>query len=657
MLLQSHAPSGPIYPPVLLPGSDRFPAQHHAKAHHIHVRLESRRQNEFILTPLMSDVICSMLMGQPTKARVCLQLNITHLMLSIRIKQDPLEHLVDTIFIDFLTSHPARAKSGDRILHFDARLVSWRIHLWQVVQKAQAITERARPFKSSTTVSVVELTMRLGSLEGSVGSSGVTVLSAGVGDLYFDIRGGTISTLDHFKPSSATVATSSISVRKASQAVTVSAVLGEMDIRLDDKSPDIAYGTVLAYTSLCQRIAKLLSFQRKNSRVAQQNLVHTLFSLVGQDIADPLSRIQVPFMLTSGIPHAIRSDPSLSIFARLLQSVRSLTPTEKAEIMDSPSVKFRDVLDPSELRLEFIAVLEEKSVRGMLDLEEGEISALRILDLLFPAEKDISTPTPSAGVTLHTRYWRVSLGDAGLSSTELLMSSVDLQFFSGVRELGTSTAKTAGQILQSMGDVVVMHDILHLGVSEVKLNILPTSLPFVKSLLHLQRFPTAGVSNESVSSTQFLGRKSRSGLPTLLEVFLDIRRLDVQTSAQLLNVDIQLVGAQAGSVLLMGRSDSSNPVIQEFSSSANGSFERLQIQARSTEQPQAQTNERAILAEFQALDAGIYAGISKRKLRITAGIQYAGVRVPRSAIKLYHFIKEWEAEYLPLVVCSVPSNV
>ncbi|KAF8325178.1 uncharacterized protein EI90DRAFT_3157032 [Cantharellus anzutake] len=622
---QSHAPSDPTDPLVLSPVQpEQLPAQHNSTLHHAYIRLESRHRNEFMLTPLVSDVVCSILQSQQPKNHY-----------------DSLEQLLDRIFIDFMDSHPANAKPRDKTFQFDARSVSWRIRFWQVIQ-APPVTELGRTPEQPTAVSLAELVMSFGSVQGSLGPSMITAVNACLGGLYVNVRSGSISALGYSKPSGIAMGPSSIDIQKDQQGVTISAILGNVRIQLDDTSPGVTYGTAMAYAYPFVRIIRLVTSQGKSSRAAQQSLVSTLLSLssTAHGGAHPLSLIQVSFMVTSGTPQAIRSDPFLSIFTLLLQSIRSLTPAEKAEIMDMPSTRSRDLLDVNELRSEFVSLLKEKSSLGMLDLDDEQISSLHILDLLFPTQhEDTQVPT-LVGVTLLIRHWNVSLRDA-VPNTEISIDAVDLQVRSGIRDLGTLVTKATGQ---SARDIVVQHIVLHLGVSGVKFNVLPTALSFVRSLLRLQRFRTISLPNANAPSPQPSDRGSNSKIPIFLEAFLDISRLDVRTSAQLLDVNLKLVGAQAGTSLIMRRNAAP---IQDFSSSIHGSLNEFQIQARSAEDSQTQTSDRAILAELKLLGAAFYAGRSSNKLRMTAGVQHAGARVPRSAIKLYHFIKEWESEYLP----------
>jgi hypothetical protein len=205
----------------------------------------------------------------------------------------------------------------------------------------------------------------------------------------------------------------------------------------------------------------------------------------------------------------------------------------------------------------------------------------------------------------------------------------------------------------------IRHIVASITLGTVGLTIFPYLMPFVQEVFRVRRKhigSPASVQNQSSSEAQELAYKDFT-LTTLVDISLVLHRLQVQAAAENLAFEFGTSGAKVASGVFL-RSET-HPGLQDQSMNHSILFDDIFIHARSPTDTSKQ-NDQDILASI-VLSGGKVNGVLRREassgiiLRAVASLRGVHFSVPRSALRLYRFVEEWRADFLPGIEATLKA--
>jgi protein CSF1 len=559
-----------------------------------------------------------------------------------------MDQRLDQILTAYMDSGPGSKIPKPRMYVIDARLHLWRLSCWQMVKDSGSIEEVPRTasrLSSPTALCLATVQIARGSCAGHALSNGLVQLHAAFRRMDVLLR----TALPH-QPTSVpsghiTIDSSSINIHLKPLGISVSSVLGDIECTITDASPSVVLGIFSAYMLGASAILMEMKALKERATRARHLLIVRLLEYPKAAVPDPFSRAQVSFMVNSGRPKALRSDPSMGMIAMLGGCIRQIEPHDLREIslsMDQPI--------STDLYSDVVRLLKERFDHDVVDIDLENVTALSLLKLLFP--DDTATPSstdqypqsPPFLVSLQTHKLKFSLGDPLVPRTELQVGSVRIHVREGLRPLlGSNTSRTSTPVGTVDQRSRTVHIIASCSITQARWNILPSSLSFLRTLLRLK-------SDRPAPNTDLHMVSSRSR-DLVVEIFLEVDEAEALASAQLLNFGMRATGVRVSTtgIVFSGSDPDSCMTGTPFSFSVQAGSRELTLQANATEELSVLGPERAKLASLSALGGEACMILDSSKLRGTVSLGGLKLSVPRSAIKLYQFITEWSAEYLPYV--------
>lgn len=365
-----------------------------------------------------------------------------------------------------------------------------------------------------------------------------------------------------------------------------------------------------------------------------------------ETIVDPLSAIQPSYLIQSGVPHQLRTDP----YFRFLFHLRDcLWDIENGNgIVD---------IDTEDLDLEsLIPLLQERMLA--LDPDSYHMARLTLLEPLFPELRKFSDyPEPSklghlfASISLHAKRITISVIDPSSgppSCIELrdVEFSGRIRFFDFIHDHSSSSQLSLGQ--DSPPDIVRTYTAT-LVLGSAKVVVYPHLMGFAQHLLRAQNIPTA----PEVQKVPQPKLKGRDLVPiTNLEIVMQLKTLRVQAIAANLILEFGMDATQTGSTIMFRHG-------LETNMNHSVMFAAIFLRAQSPSDVQQSDD---ILASL-ALTCGRLHNLTHRdplsglKVRLALDLKAFNFSIPRSALRLYRFYQDWRNDFIPGVESAMRELV
>jgi len=421
-------------------------------------------------------------------------------------------------------------------------------------------------------------------------------------------------------------------------------LLGGTSIELGHRGPELAIASYTALLSTGTSIVQLVQAMQDHPIAAKRVLLDNLLDASKQGpVIDPLSTIQPSYLVQTGLPHLLRTDVAFKFLYHLRNTCWNF--------------RSKDRRPPRPFSLKGL-VSSVESRLAMLDPDACNINHLDSIDPNFfmPGfHADLKQPK-SAGIKIEA--WSAQLGKAtvtilaptGAASSQFVVNSLSVDLESKTFELiqlnSNNTSSASQTSLRSKSSKFVRKGLLSVSLGEIGLTISPQLMDFAQQLLRLQRqYPPK---LEDVASPKpRISMDETTTLPSKfysLEVLGAVRQLRVQAGAENLVLVMGITGIQSSTTLLYSHNQDPQSV------NHSTLFDQVYLQARSPADP-AKESDLDILAAL-AFTGGRVTAVARpeppgRNLKLA--FKFSGLRlhVPRSALRLYHFIGEWRADYLP----------
>ena len=591
----------------------------------------------------------------------------------VHLQSTPPDFELDKMFRKFVSLPPPVSHSPKK-LFFHARLCRATLTVLQIIELESDLDTVLfdGPRNSSLPpLGLLTATLFEGRCNGAVGDT-VTAVSASYSSAILDLQIGRAplhSSALSVSSGQMTARSSSIAVKSDPSGLLIDPIIGEVHIDLPHWAPLLLYQFSSAFAAAFTPVAAQQRELQESKVRHRRELFYALLQAACHEsvAADPLSRTQVSFMVNSGNPKKLRTDPSLAILAHMRTAVRRVGRAGIPQVRAPTGHTSEDIAAE-----EFRIILTQMSRRSLIDLHPDDAPDTFVYRRLFPSKsrgQRRSLPLPLA-LRLSCQRVILQLGGTVDTRNKLEFGPGNLRIQFSERIFAKSPPFEANKSSASLSLLVPDQPVLHVVVTGsfalFTATLHPSLLSVIEGMLRLKQ----------KHSTQQLHASPAPGTPVdvqdhvqdrvlrpkmlFVEIFADVEQFEVRALAQLLTVGIKFTGGHL-SISSLGARYVPPRIRKTPSVSLLGGFRELSVQARSTQDEADLSHaDRAVLASSTLLDGELFSVTDMECVRGTFTLNTLKLTVPRSALKLYTFVKQWEAEYLPYVVhliCYLFHNV
>ena len=435
----------------------------------------------------------------------------------------------------------------------------------------------------------------------------------------------------------------------------LSATLTEFLIQIGHRGPELITATLIALVSTGRQVARLVQGLKSHDAMTKRAIVRGILMASGKKpVIDPLSTIQPSYLVQTGTPHLLRTDLKFKLFYHLRHCVwdikdqGSVWPTSDFETISAE---------------ELVPLVEARLI--LLDQDACNEDQLTLLKSLFldPSHQSATSSMRSENALLGsfslciTRSAFVVLDPIGGPSSEVHFNDFVFKTYIDLFDLVQSSLKdptSASQTsLRAKSPRVVQKMIVVLSLGEATLIVLPHLMHFTQYILRVKRQYSLGPHQELPPVRDVLEKPpNHSAQFSHVEIMIIIHRLRAQAAAENLVLVVGMRGLQTSSSLL------TSELQGHPSMNHSVRFKELYLQARSPADP-AKENDLDILAGLTFTNGRTSLVSrpepSKTNLKLTFILTGLRLHVPRSALRLYRFIEEWRADYLPGIEATMST--
>lgn len=346
-------------------------------------------------------------------------------------------------------------------------------------------------------------------------------------------------------------------------------------------------------------------------------------------VVDPLSIIQPSFLVQRGLPHAVRTNGPLKFFFHLRLFL------QKCDLIPDSEQWSGD----QEVR----RLIRAHLANLVVDLDSPDEMDANPWDLLFPPENSRPAKPSSAllSVTFGTGAAQLTILSVSSKSHSYITSSMLRFRYQSSPLIQFHSASHTSLPIQTTQQIAVFD------VADVSLAASPQLVDFVQAAIRVKRY----WQNDTTSD----GPPSQATRPTSQIILVaHVGSMNVRAGAENLTFEV------AGSSLDVSSSSLVCPDIGTESASGVFAFKGIHVRARS-KGADIGTSEQDILASLALANGRINAArrhdIASKTLRVIFELEEILVSVPRSAIRLYRFVEEWRADFLPSVEATAETLV
>ncbi|KAH7888759.1 hypothetical protein F5I97DRAFT_2055646 [Phlebopus sp. FC_14] len=339
---------------------------------------------------------------------------------------------------------------------------------------------------------------------------------------------------------------------------------------------------------------------------------------------DPMSIIQPSFLVQRGLPHSVRTNGTLKFLFHLRLSLRHCASALHVDAYDCPQQDFQGVLETCLANL-------------MVDSDRSHAADPR--EMLYPSEKPgaavSSLPITSVSATVGSLQL-TALSVSAKSHSFITCTMLHLQYQS--RALAQATNFTSQD---SLAAAPLQQKVIDVSIDDVALTASPRLVDFTPGIIRFRRYvPSSGAVEPHPSQI-----RSASSQITILARIGD---LNVRAGADNLTFEF------GGSSLDFCSNTLSQPDAGTKSRASGFTFSNIWIRTRSKNADgDVPASGQDILASLTFTNGKINIvyrqDLTSSAICLVFVLEEILLSVPRSALRLYRFMQEWEADFLPAV--------
>ncbi|CAE6460827.1 unnamed protein product [Rhizoctonia solani] len=414
------------------------------------------------------------------------------------------------------------------------------------------------------------------------------------------------------------------------------------DMFVSDNSPEILITALEASSySLGQFTSFLGSTFELTSHRRRLFVWATLDRLQRQTVtADPFATNLPSFLVQTGRPGRLRSDPSWRTLTIIRQSMRQMGADDRRKLQSRLTTQSLDL--PVKELTELLPFMEKQWTDLYGQDEQGSRKIPAILQKLFPSEPVGHSPLIFRGAfALNCRSTKAILQSHEGDYNELKLDDLGLR-------LQCSTMKYIPHDLKSSapGTDKALHIIGVISVRGLGVSIYPSCVLFVRQVLFVQRQMTAlGIDHEKPAEvTKPFTVPFRH---FVLELALSASSLGLAAPAQQITFEAQTSGCTTSVAAVLTLPEAPSPPLGSLSVSLTA--DTIFLQANQWESHKAS---KSLLAGIELRHVVVHGAINEdpgllTRARVLVSLDQFNISVPRSVLRLYRFIDSWRTEYLP----------
>lgn len=431
-----------------------------------------------------------------------------------------------------------------------------------------------------------------------------------------------------------------------------------LSVNLGHSSPEHVIATGVALNGTATQLSHIYKRWKEASSTFNQRLLYGILLVSAEkQIVDPYSTTQPSYLIQSGRPNKLRTDPILVLLHYLRRCLLHMTALERGDLHS------KGRMDPSALVDSLLPLLESRLTSLALDADASGVSNRDALAPLLPSLKPGADEATSRSFQFNSGSITTGQVDLTIRDPEDKAPSrfyiTSLSLDGRMRRLKVSPSSSPATTLLSQTSLKV-HNSYHVrricvdvGIGEVNLTILPPVMAFAQQILRVRR-------RYGASNLQHRGRgpedstapihASQDGMYFVATCTMQLLR--VEAAAQNLICVFGLSNLQlASTVLEKPSARSTDSLASDLSMNHSIIFDQLYVRARTNVDVIRRTDS-DILASLLLRGGKANAAVhlepsSMHTLRTTLILDRVQLDVPRSAIRLYRFIEEWRADFLP----------
>ncbi|KAH9930383.1 hypothetical protein B0H21DRAFT_878964 [Amylocystis lapponica] len=449
----------------------------------------------------------------------------------------------------------------------------------------------------------------------------------------------------------------------------ISMVAQELVVVFDDLAANLGHAApevVLATAAVTSRFVQCLSTSHKRSSThtpaLDQQIIHQVLKYSRQrPVVDPLSTIQPSYLVQTGRPDMLRKNTSFKFLVYLRVCLRYLEgPERRAVVGLQPDLESRVSLQ------EVLSTLDSQYFSHVGE-DDTSLSQQSLLQDLFPPLHSLpghpnmgKTRTLVTTVSLHLERMSVILHhpDDDVQSSFSLSSLVILLHVRSTDFLHLSMMNLSKSLpnlsLRDKDRLDIQHVAVSMSLGKVATIIFPQLMRFIQITIRASRY----YSDSLASSSTFPPSASTTSIHSLekplsilyLDFVLSTRSLRFTAAAHKLIVEFSIAGVTYASTSLT-RPPSTRDGAWSLSTNHSLNFDECSLRARSGSDVSKQ-NDDGILASLILRNGRTNVLVFQEPhidlaCRVFLGLETLHLNIPRSALRLYRFIEEWRADYLP----------
>ncbi|KAJ4483345.1 hypothetical protein J3R30DRAFT_3834330, partial [Lentinula aciculospora] len=399
-------------------------------------------------------------------------------------------------------------------------------------------------------------------------------------------------------------------------------------------------------------LTRLVGLQKKTrespSNVVQSAIYHILRSSSNDLVIDPLSTIQPSFLVQVGLPQMLRADPAFRFLFHLrdcLWRLREANPSWDVDWTEFQEVAIDDL----------IPLLKDRLLA--LDPDAYHSSLLESLQPLLPIKPTTSwqkdgTRFPFSYVTMRFDLFELKVID--LENRLLCQISLSKIFAKlrlrhhelldegdEFRRLATSQTS-----LRFKSPDLVQKISVSVTLGDVQSTVYPHLIDFVQEIIRARKL-TAGPS----SAKKDKRARFNPFNVTYIEATFAVKQLRLRASAEKLTFEFGISELHSSSIVLVHFHSKRQLMNHSLL------FSEMFIKARATSEP----DEHGDLASLTIADSMVSSVLQNETLddniRLAFNVKALRFSVPRSALRLYHFVEQWRTDFLSGIENTVQALI
>lgn len=428
--------------------------------------------------------------------------------------------------------------------------------------------------------------------------------------------------------------------------------LGRIWMVIENSAPELLFASLASLIRCGDRLVYALR-NPNPSELDRQTIFEVIKFSRERSIVDPLSTIQPSFLIQSGRPRDIRTDIPFKFLFYLRNCLRYLEPDEHRALF-----RFQCDNRPAMSVEDMQAVVEAYMVQSDIDPNDV-VPRCSPLHTIFPGfagpveqPKTSRQGAPLDGATIQLKRLHLSIKHPlHAACSDVLVKHVAMSLTTRnarVIQPGVTLVQSTTSLKDGEGSNARQIALL-ISVGDVGINVCPQLLNFMQLTLRTQRHYKAPTLSSPLGATVKPQEHARPSHPLYqADIVLISKSLRFKAAAENLIIEYMASGVTYTSTSLAKFVPRSR-ISWDLSMNHTLTFGETILQACSEIE---KTKELAVLASITVTGGQFNLLLRQEQqanmnVRSVCSVQGIHLNVPRSAMRLYRFMQEWEADYLP----------